>query len=145
VRPLKKFERSVLAFLIAPPLPGSISATILVLWPLHPIAIEDLAGFVALGAMLGLTLGCGAMFVVGVPIHLLLMRLRRTEFLAYSLCGCAAGGLIGWLLNRPFEFFMPSVNAWNTTLYAVTGGMIASIAWAIRRPDRDANPAKPTP
>jgi hypothetical protein len=100
---------------------------------------EGFIQLVAMGAMGGAAFGLIPAFVLGLPAHLLLLRIGRTSRTAYALAGAGIGLIV--FAGIQVIFAMPVLAVF--VVYAVmafvpVAGVIgALIFWAIRRPDRD--------
>jgi hypothetical protein len=91
-------------------------------------SILKLAGLIAL-------IGVVPAIIFGLPLHAMLYRLKQRNLFVYALGGSAAGW-VGYGLfareNLTVELSMASV---------LMGAAGASVAWLIRRPDKDAQQA----
>jgi MFS family permease len=86
-----------------------------------------------IGSVVTIPLG----IVFGYPFHLALYRLGVRNLLAYCVGGAFAG-CIGALVLAP-AFRLPPTPQWQIILPSLgLGAIAASLAWLIRRPDRDA-------
>lgn len=95
-------------------------------------------GGVLLGGVFGLAIGTPVMFLIGLPIHALLQRLRWVGALAYILMGLAAATaltLVVVVLQSPEV--TPGLRLGYAFPFALGTPIGATIFWLIRRPDRD--------
>lgn len=112
-------------------------------------AFLGLHGVLFFGAFTGATWGLIPMILIGLPAHAWLIHRNRRSFWPYGLAASLAGLLFGAFMGSPaLATTMPDrwqMFAW----YLATGaccGIIAGLTfWLIRRPDRDAVSASPTP
>ncbi len=102
-------------------------------------------GYVAIYSFqISIVIGVPVSFVFGLAIHVALERASISNLLAYAGAGAALGiiALELFLLSRgdgaSFEYGIP-------VLGGLCGGLSALTFWFIRRPDRDALSAPPTP
>ena len=72
--------------------------------------------------------------LVGVPLFLILRRLKLTEFWVAP----AVGGVLPWIAILIFVGPMP---ASTVMLAALCGATVGTILWLIARPDRDVAPS----
>lgn len=130
-------EWRLLLALIVPPVPSLFFAMLAVqLVSGDSLSITPILGIAVLGSIL---FGFPAMFLIGLPTHVLLKNIRQRSMLSYSAAGIMAGALTVLIISgidaRPYDLFVWSLG--------VTAGLLnAATFWLIRRPDCDqASPA----
>lgn len=102
--------------------------------PLDAIALFTGVLFTTfMGAAMGAIVGWPVTMVLGAATHALLYRAGARGIFAYTFAGAAVGVSVGFLLSGLSQRF--DLLAFS----AIAGGVIAAIAWLIRRPDRDTN------
>ena len=129
-------KRESIAYLIAPAAPGLIL-----------LSIAILRGGVREGVwalFLILPISYIASAVIGLPLHLLLKKLKRGKLLDYVVCGLVASFVpISFVIIFPWIASHTSQHL--SSLYplmgimAVAGGLVAAAFWMIARPDRLSN------
>jgi hypothetical protein len=83
-------------------------------------------------------------FILGWPIHLILMRIGLTGFMAYTCVSATLTAVLARLL--PGFYTGPLQNDVELHLLAAVAGAVGGVVfWLIRRPDRAAPIASPTP
>jgi hypothetical protein len=153
--------RLILALVLSPVI-GFAVATLLyggILAYLHPL--EDFDFFSAAimsplyGVMFALSRGIPAMIVFGLPVHILLCRLRQAHVWGYAFSGVVVATIVPYVATIATP--MPPGSSYTIDdalgdllgtlpLAALIGLFTAIVAWLIRRPDRDSpNPATPAP
>lgn len=143
--PLPRDSRLVIATLAAPVAGCVVGA---VLWGLGYMVFtgESGAGSILLlpfmGFAYGVSIGMIASLVVGLPVHVLLVRMRLTSVWAYLACGAVSGAPMAFLVMLAVSGSSPPENSNEvvvgaTPLGAFLGFWVAAFFWLIRRPDRD--------
>ena len=144
-RLLAPYWATALGLLVAPIVGGALS---LVIWATasdvlsgnlsgHSLA-NGFVGALMFGALYGAWIGLLPAFIIGWPLHVLLLRQRKTHLMVYVAAG-AVLALVGFLVVMPL-FGMGSL--YLTTLIelgpaiALAGAIGAAVFWYIRRPDR---------
>jgi flagellar motor component MotA len=106
------------------------------LWPLADRTVSFADAAVSAGNILGAALP--AALVLGLPAHLILMRLGRHGPRAYAFAGALLGAATGYAFVAPFGATLIAQLAASFT-GAVSGGYVAAVFWWIavrrRRPD----------
>lgn len=152
-----KFLRSFIGLLLAPVAGGAIAMAGYFLAVLVRGAVlgglpDDLLGTfliaVTIGISSGAQIGLVAAFIVGWPLHLILLRTGFIHLATYITFGSAIAVLAFQIISRfvfgrgnadfplPFEMSL---------LAAAAGGIGAAIFWLIRRPDHDGAVNEPSP
>lgn len=136
--------RAFRAFLLAVVLPPIAATTLIAIYiavafsqDLNSEALEPLLMYIF---MTGLLLSLGGCLVIGLPAHLLLRRLRRTDLWTYGALGLAGSLAILALNGITSGRWIPSDPIdWAMTGLTICGGPFAGyIFWRIARPDRAA-------
>jgi hypothetical protein len=115
---LKIRLRPIVAFLLAPLAPG-------MLFVIPSLFHNPAEGFWAF--KLSVMFTYPAMVVLGVPAHLLFVKQGWTKGWIYALVGLVIGTIVSAVAFLPTGGFL--------FLGAIFGALIASIFWAIARPD----------
>lgn len=150
------FARSVSGFLVAPPLTGFVVGGLnAVVYGASTISTVDVPTSIVatlvgagVGSMAGAMYGIPVAFIAGWPVHLLLLQIRFTGLFVY---GCFAGSLAVMAITYVFglrlepSFHLSLLPLETALIVAATGWLSGAIFWLIRRPDRDAVSASPTP
>ncbi len=145
-----KFARSLVGLILAPIAGGVIVIlgynlfglawlTATVGWP--PDAFNILLSSATIGAEGGAILGVVPAFVLGWPVHLLLLRLRQGHLLIYITLG-AVMAVAGFFVMAPIILGpvwgnTSDMSLDTTAIIGVAGVAGALVFWYIRRPDRD--------
>jgi hypothetical protein len=83
------------------------------------------------------------MLVIGLPVQALLQRAGKTSYVSNTLLATVAGAVV--LPAIFMAISLPGNNAFtseNMSMGALVAFLIGSIAWLIRRPDKDAKPSQ---
>jgi hypothetical protein len=101
--------------------------------------LRDLGSMAQTGALLGAWMGVIPAFVLGVPVHALLMKTRKTHLLFYVGLGSVIAFVSFVTLSPLYGFGVawgPSIRAYLPVV-PLCGGLGGVLFWFIRRPDRD--------
>ena len=104
--------------------------------------VDTLRFGVTAGAMYGGLLGVVPSFLVGWPLHIVMQRLRLTQWWAYIALGLLLAAVAGLLVAPTFGMSVIYFGAGIMLMLAMSGAIGGLVFWLIRRPDRDA-PASP--
>ena len=93
---------------------------------------------VTAGAMYGGLLGVVPSFLVGWPLHIVMQRLRLTQWWAYIALGLLLAAVAGLLVAPTLGMSIFYFGAGIMLMLAISGAIGGLVVWLIRRPDRDA-------
>ena len=142
----------VLAILLPGPVAGLIASAIIIASGFSDLAMSE--GYrpehlVLLGGGIGATWGLIPMLMFGLPMHLWLRTRTRAQVWQYAASGMFGGAVTGGLFALPLLTTGPSNQSAQFGWFILAGLAAGSAAgtgfWLIRRPDRDAVSASPTP
>ncbi len=103
---------------------------------IHPMSgFQGLAYIHPMDLFLGLVLAGVPMVVVGIPVQAILQHFKLTDYFSNVGLATVCGALLAW-------YFATSLD--DVLLFTLLGTWVAfltgSIAWLIRRPDKDITP-----
>lgn len=137
-REVSQLVRLAAATLVGPPV-----ALLVAVLPFMGDAILDLGTVLSelsLIMSLALPVAYSVMLILGLPAHMILVRARWSNVLAYI----GVGGILGSSLAFAMSAVIDPELGDAVEEAALAGAACAGIFWLIRRPDRDAPPNPPT-